>query len=109
MEQVDWVVIPSIWWENAPLVVQEAFRHRRPVICSGIGGTAEMVRDGIDGLHAPVKDPDRPRRESCGRAIETHGLWDDSGRAASFHRPPSTQAALAHIELYQAAMAEATV
>ncbi|HEY4043761.1 MAG TPA: glycosyltransferase, partial [Rhodopila sp.] len=34
----DWVVFPSEWWENAPLVIQEAFQHRRPILCSGIGG-----------------------------------------------------------------------
>jgi glycosyltransferase involved in cell wall biosynthesis len=50
MKEADWVIVPSIWWENAPLVIQEAFRHRRPVICSGIGGMAEAVRDGVDGL-----------------------------------------------------------
>lgn len=54
--RVDWVVVPSIWWENAPLVIQEAFQHRRPVICSGIGGMAEAVRDGVDGLHFRAGD-----------------------------------------------------
>ena len=57
MRDVDWVIVPSIWWENAPLVIQEAFQHRRPVICSDIGGMAEMVRDGRDGLHFRVADP----------------------------------------------------
>src|SRR5262249_30791523 len=45
MARIDWVVVPSIWWENSPLVIQEAFLHRRPVICSDIGGMAEKVRD----------------------------------------------------------------
>ena len=40
--------------ENSPLVIQEALRNRRPVICSDIGGMAEKVRDGIDGLHFPA-------------------------------------------------------
>lgn len=48
------VVVPSIWWENSPLVIQEALRNRRPVICSDIGGMAEKVRDGLDGFHFPV-------------------------------------------------------
>ncbi|MFH1804528.1 MAG: glycosyltransferase family 4 protein [Pseudomonadota bacterium] len=56
MAAVDWVVAPSIWWENAPLVIQEAFQHGRPVITSGIGGMAEMVRDGQDGLHVRPDD-----------------------------------------------------
>lgn len=57
MRDVDWVIVPSIWWENAPLVIQEAFQHRRPVLCSDIGGMAEMVRDSFDGLHFRVADP----------------------------------------------------
>jgi glycosyltransferase involved in cell wall biosynthesis len=57
MAAVDWVVVPSIWWENSPLVIQEAFAHRRPVICSNIGGMAEKVRRGRDGFHFQVGDP----------------------------------------------------
>ncbi|MHC8491214.1 glycosyltransferase family 4 protein [Thalassospira sp. SM2505] len=57
MARVDWVIVPSIWWENAPLVIQEAFQHGRPVITSGIGGMAEMVRDGHDGIHVRPDDP----------------------------------------------------
>jgi glycosyltransferase involved in cell wall biosynthesis len=54
MQAVDVVLVPSIWWENSPVVIQEAFRNRRAVICSDIGGMAEKVRDGIDGFHFPV-------------------------------------------------------
>ncbi len=57
MARVDWVVVPSIWWENAPLVIQEAFQHGRPVITSSIGGMAEMVRDGHDGIQVRPDDP----------------------------------------------------
>ncbi|PSH68753.1 glycosyl transferase [Phyllobacterium brassicacearum] len=55
MQSVDWVVMPSIWWENSPIVIQEALHHRRPIICSNIGGMAEKVRDGQDGLHFRVR------------------------------------------------------
>jgi glycosyltransferase involved in cell wall biosynthesis len=51
MRQVDWVVVPSIWWENSPLVIQEAFLHGRPVIASDIGGMREKVLDGINGVY----------------------------------------------------------
>lgn len=57
MKEVDWVVIPSIWWENSPVVIQEAFHHGRPIICSNIGGMKEKVRDGIDGIHFSVRNP----------------------------------------------------
>jgi glycosyltransferase involved in cell wall biosynthesis len=49
-----WVVQPSIWWENSPLVIQEAFAAGRPVICSNVGGMAEKVQPGVGGLHFRV-------------------------------------------------------
>ena len=49
-ERVGWVVVPSIWWENSPVVIQEAKRAGTPLIVSDIGGMAEKVRDGVDGL-----------------------------------------------------------
>jgi glycosyltransferase involved in cell wall biosynthesis len=54
MQSVDVVIVPSIWWENSPVVIQEALRNRRPIICSDVGGMAEKVRDGVDGFHFPV-------------------------------------------------------
>ena len=43
------LVVPSIWYENAPLVISEAFRNEVPVVASRLGGMAEMVTDGVDG------------------------------------------------------------
>ena len=37
-------------------MIQEAFQQRRPVICSDIGGMAEAVTDGHDGLHFRTGD-----------------------------------------------------
>ena len=51
MSDCDYVVVPSIWWENSPVVIQEAFAAGRPVICTGIGGMAEKVVPGVGGLH----------------------------------------------------------
>ena len=75
MADVDWVVVPSIWWENAPLVIQEAFQHGRPVICSDIGGMAEKVTDGVNGLHFGAGDP-ASLAVTITRAIEAPALWD---------------------------------
>ena len=54
---VDVVVVPSKWWENSPLVIQEAFMVGVPVICSNIGGMAERVADRVNGLHFVVGNP----------------------------------------------------
>ncbi|BDG71558.1 glycosyl transferase [Roseomonas fluvialis] len=51
MQTVGWVVVPSIWWENSPVVIQEAKRAGTPLVVSDIGGMAEKVRPGVDGLH----------------------------------------------------------
>jgi glycosyltransferase involved in cell wall biosynthesis len=75
LAEVDWVVVPSVWWENSPLVIQEAQMHRRPVICSGVGGMAEKVRDGVDGLHFTVGDP-QSLADVIRRAVAAPDLWD---------------------------------
>ncbi|MCJ2044021.1 glycosyltransferase family 4 protein [Methylobacterium sp. J-078] len=56
MSKIGWVIVPSIWWENSPMVIQEAFVAGKPVICSGLGGMGEKVRDGVDGLHFEARN-----------------------------------------------------
>ncbi|MDX6505337.1 MAG: hypothetical protein QOE29_2462, partial [Gaiellaceae bacterium] len=75
MGNLDWVVVPSVWWENSPLVIQEAFHFGRPVICSDIGGMAEKVTHGVNGLHFRAGDP-RSLAETIRYAAETPGLWE---------------------------------
>lgn len=58
MANIDWVVVPSVWWENSPMVIQEAFVYGRPLLVSNIGGMAEKVVDGVNGLHIPANNPD---------------------------------------------------
>jgi len=53
---IDVVVVPSLWYENAPLTIQEAFMFGVPVITADKGGMAEAVRDAIDGLHFRLGD-----------------------------------------------------
>lgn len=65
LSEADTLVLPSIWWENSPLVLQEAKALRRPVLCSDIGGMKEKVRDGIDGLRFA-----RGSAASLARALE---------------------------------------
>jgi glycosyltransferase involved in cell wall biosynthesis len=44
------LVVPSIWYENFPRTIVEAFACGLPVIASRIGALAEIVRDGQTGL-----------------------------------------------------------
>ncbi len=54
----DVFVLPSIWPENSPLVIQEAFAAGVPVVTGDRGGMAELVDNGTDGLTVPVGDAD---------------------------------------------------
>jgi glycosyltransferase involved in cell wall biosynthesis len=75
MAQTDWIVVPSIWWENSPLVISEAFQYGRPVICSDIGGMAENVSNEVNGLHFHVGNP-ASLAAVMHRAAATPGLWE---------------------------------
>ncbi len=48
--EIDVLVVPSLWYENSPNVILEAFAHRTPVLVSNLGGMAELVEDGKNGL-----------------------------------------------------------
>jgi len=99
MRGFDVILVPSIWWENSPVVIQEALRNRRPILCSNVGGMAEKVRDGKDGFHFAV-----------GSAIELAALLGDLAkdreklkRVAREMRPaePPERAVERHVELYE--------
>ena len=49
-KEIDVLVVSSVWPENSPLVIQEAFASKTPVIASNIGGIPELIQDGINGL-----------------------------------------------------------
>ncbi|NOZ25572.1 MAG: glycosyltransferase family 4 protein [Nitrospirae bacterium] len=44
------LVLPSEWYENAPMTVLEAFAYGKCVVGSDIGGIPELVLDGRTGL-----------------------------------------------------------
>ncbi|QDU67076.1 2-deoxystreptamine glucosyltransferase [Planctomycetes bacterium Pla86] len=54
--EIDVLIVPSVWFENSPITIHEAFLTKTPVIASDIGGMAEYVRDGVDGLHFKTGD-----------------------------------------------------
>lgn len=97
MAGVDWVVVPSLWWENSPMVIQEAFTFGRPVVGADIGGMAEKITDGVNGVHVAVGN-----RKAWSQALlqlaTDGGAWD---RLRAGIRPPLSHAecADAHLRL----------
>ena len=53
----DAIVVPSIWMENAPLVIHEALQARVPVVTANAGGMAEYVHHECNGLLFAHRDP----------------------------------------------------
>jgi glycosyltransferase involved in cell wall biosynthesis len=104
MRSVDWVVMPSIWWENSPIVIQEAFFHGRPILSSNIGGMAEKITDEVDGLHFRSGSPE-DLVDCMVRALTEPTLWE---RLRAGITPPLTHVGCAeqHVALYQRLIAQ---
>jgi glycosyltransferase involved in cell wall biosynthesis len=76
MAAVDWVVVPSIWWENSPMVIQEAMVHGRPLLVSDIGGMREKVKDGVTGYHVTARNPMLWAKQLSKAASATTDEWE---------------------------------
>ena len=50
LASADVLVVPSLWYENSPLVIQEALASRVPVVVADGGAMVEKIRPGVDGL-----------------------------------------------------------
>lgn len=62
----DVVVVPSSWPEPLSRVLLEAMRLGRPIVATAVGGTPEVVEDGVTGLLVPKGDA-----KALGTAIAT--------------------------------------
>ena len=53
----DVLVVPSLWYENTPMVIYAAQASGTPVVASDLGGMSEAIAGGHDGLLVPPEDP----------------------------------------------------
>lgn len=54
VSRAKFVVVPSEWYDNSPLVIYESFSMGRPVLATALGGMPELIEDGVNGrLFAP--------------------------------------------------------
>lgn len=57
-DAIDLLVIPSVWYENAPLVLYSAHATQTPVLATDLGSLAELIHHDADGLLFPRGDAD---------------------------------------------------
>jgi glycosyltransferase involved in cell wall biosynthesis len=79
-------LLPSAW-ENFPHTVVEALAVGTPVIATAVGGVAEVVRDGENGLLVPPRDVDA-LAAAISRFVHEDGLREKLAAAAA----PSVEA-----------------
>ncbi|THK36244.1 glycosyltransferase family 1 protein [Ensifer sp. MPMI2T] len=70
------LVLPSEWYENAPVSILETYALKRPVIGAAIGGIPEMVKEGETGLLAASGDV-----EDLARALSAMAALAPAARA----------------------------
>jgi teichuronic acid biosynthesis glycosyltransferase TuaC len=56
IKKINFLVVPSIAFESFGMVILEAMKHSKAVICTDHGGMKEIVEDGVTGLVVPSND-----------------------------------------------------
>ena len=67
---VDVAVLPSMWWDCAPLAAAECLAAGTPLVVPRLGGLPESIRDGVDGLTFNGLDVDDLARSLDRLALE---------------------------------------
>src|SRR5690606_21749280 len=79
IQNAAFLVLPSEWYENCPMVTYEAYAFVKPVVAADIGGTGESIDHGTTGLLFPPGDVGALRAAMA-------QLWQDKTRCESMGR-----------------------
>jgi glycosyltransferase involved in cell wall biosynthesis len=74
---MDVLVVPSLWPENSPLVIHEAFQHGIGVVGARTGGIPGLISPGVNGALYEPYSPDQLRSR-------LQALVDDPATAATW-------------------------
>jgi glycosyltransferase involved in cell wall biosynthesis len=85
LADLDVLVVPSLWWENSPLTIHEAWQHGLPVFASDRGGMAELVGQGGGALFPPGDDA--ALAELLTRASRDPAWWESLAASIPAVRP----------------------
>lgn len=79
--KVDYTVVPSLCYENAPTVIVESFAYGVPVAAASIGGATELVRHEKNGFAFEAGNVGA-LVATMTRACDEKGAWPERSRAA---------------------------
>ena len=65
LQEIDILIVPSVWRETGPMVILEALASQTPVIASNLGGMAELIRNGENGLLFEHNDVESLQKSIC--------------------------------------------
>ena len=97
LARTDLLVVPSVWFENRPLIVLEALSSGVPLLVSDLGGLAELVEPGRHGWRFEAADAgalaerlravlrDRSLLAALDPASATQPSWDELADAVLDH------------------------
>jgi glycosyltransferase involved in cell wall biosynthesis len=77
----DLLVVPSLWPENSPLVMHEAFMAGVPVVAARIGGIPEFIADGVNGVLYDAHSPEALAHALRGLVLRPDRIADLAARA----------------------------
>jgi glycosyltransferase involved in cell wall biosynthesis len=105
LEGADCLLIPSLWYENAPVTAIEAAAYGLAVVASRIGGLPELVDEGRSGLLFEPGDADGLAAIMC-RLMDGNVTLPDiaiaSGELA--HQHSITHMVDAYLDCYEAVL-----
>ncbi len=85
LARIDLLVVPSVWYENSPLVIAEALATGTPLLVSDIGGMAELVEVGRTGFHFKTGDA-RDLARVLAQLVQEPERLDALDREGGIHR-----------------------
>jgi glycosyltransferase involved in cell wall biosynthesis len=99
LSTLDVLIVPSVWYENSPLTIHEAFLAHVPVVTTDLGGMREFVQQGVNGLLFRPRDA-ADLREKIRQLIRHPALVEEfAGRAPAVKT--ITEDAAAMVQRYE--------
>ena len=105
MGAAEFLVFPSEWHETMGRTIMESFAVGTPVVASGAGAPASMVKEGTTGFHFVAGDAQsmRQRVEWCSRSLPELRSMRKHARAAFEERYTGAAAMASLVGIYRAA------